>query len=165
MQMDVKCTTFDEHDPVPEDVPLLVDPSVWGLTLVDQCHLSSSQSPAAGSGWPLSGRHQPAASPSRALIAVIFAVVLVTVVVTFLLLMRAGYRWARTVLTGGALASILYTASSLFTVQRPTAAALIYAGQASSVRCCWPAGSSWCIARTVTASSPGDLRNPSPTDR
>lgn len=67
MQMDVKCTTFDEHDPVPEDVPLLVDPSVWGLTLVDHCHRSSSQSPAAGSGWPLSGRHQPAASPSRAL--------------------------------------------------------------------------------------------------
>ncbi len=36
MQTDVKCTTFDEHDPVPEDVPLLVDPSVWGLTLVDR---------------------------------------------------------------------------------------------------------------------------------
>ncbi|HEY5843196.1 MAG TPA: hypothetical protein VIU87_17360 [Mycobacterium sp.] len=70
----------------------------------------------------------PMSSPLMVAIAVIFAVVLVTVVVTFLLLMRAGYRWARTVLTGGALASILYTASSLFTVQRPTAAALIYAG-------------------------------------
>ena len=78
-------------------------------------------------------------------------------VVTFLLLMRAGYRWARTVLTGGALASILYTASSLFTVQRRTAAAVIYAvtGIIGAVlhgrwdRTC-------CIARTLTGSSPGD---------
>jgi hypothetical protein len=35
MQTDVKCTTFAGHDPVPEDVPLLVNPSVPGLTLVD----------------------------------------------------------------------------------------------------------------------------------
>ena len=60
--------------------------------------------------------------------AVLFAVVLVTVVLTFLILLRAGYRWARTVLTAGALTSIVVTASSLFGVQRPTTAALVYAG-------------------------------------
>ncbi len=60
--------------------------------------------------------------------AVIFAVVLTTVVVTFLLLMRAGYRWARTVLVAGAVASIVYTVNSLLTAPRDTTAALIYAG-------------------------------------
>jgi hypothetical protein len=67
-------------------------------------------------------------SPVMVGITVLIAVVLGIVVLTFLVLMRAGYRWARTVLTGGALTSILYTASSLFTVQRPTVAALVYAG-------------------------------------
>jgi hypothetical protein len=70
----------------------------------------------------------PVSSPLAIAAAVVLAVVILTVVLTFLVLMRAGYRWARTVLTGGALASILYTASSLFTVQRPTVAALSYAG-------------------------------------
>lgn len=69
----------------------------------------------------------PVSSPLVIAAAVVLAVVILTVVLTFLVLMRAGYRWARTVLTGGALASILYTASSLFTVQRPTVEALIYA--------------------------------------
>ena len=48
-------------------------------------------------------------------------------VLTFLILMRHGYRWARTLLTGGGVASVVYAATSLFTVERPTAAALIYA--------------------------------------
>jgi hypothetical protein len=41
--------------------------------------------------------------------------------------MRHGYRWARTVLTGGGIASVVYTATSLFTVDRPAPAAIIYA--------------------------------------
>jgi hypothetical protein len=60
-------------------------------------------------------------------ISVLFVVVLSAVVVTFLILLRHGYRWARTVLTGGGVASVVYVASSLFTVQRPTAAAVTYA--------------------------------------
>ena len=56
-------------------------------------------------------------------ISVLFMVVLSAVVVTFLILLRHGYRWARTVLTGGGVASIFYAASSLFTVERPTVAA------------------------------------------
>jgi hypothetical protein len=58
---------------------------------------------------------------------VVFVILLSAVVVTFLLLMRQGYRWARTLLTGGGIASIMYVATSLFTVQRPTTAAVIYA--------------------------------------
>ncbi len=47
--------------------------------------------------------------------------------VTFLILMRQGYRWARTLLTGGGVASVVYVATSLFTVERPATAAVIYA--------------------------------------
>jgi hypothetical protein len=60
-------------------------------------------------------------------ISVVFVVVLSAVVVTFLILMRQGYRWARTVLTGGGIASLVYTATSLFTVDRPPAAAVTFA--------------------------------------
>lgn len=48
-------------------------------------------------------------------------------VLTFLLLMRSGYRWTRTLLTGGGLATIIYTAMSLFGVPRPPVAAVVYA--------------------------------------
>lgn len=70
----------------------------------------------------------PRSSSFLVVLAVIFVVVLATVVVTFLMLMRAGYRWARTVLVAGALASIVYTVNSLLTAPRNTTAALIYAG-------------------------------------
>jgi hypothetical protein len=60
-------------------------------------------------------------------ISLVFVVVLAAIVVTFLILMRHGYRWARTLLTGGGIASVVYAGTSLFTVARPTAAALIYA--------------------------------------
>lgn len=57
----------------------------------------------------------------------VFLVLVVAVVVTFLLLMRQGYRWARTLLTGGGVASVVYVVSSLFTIQRGTAAAVTFA--------------------------------------
>ncbi len=60
-------------------------------------------------------------------ISAVFLLVVSAVVLTFLLLMRQGYRWARTVLTGGGVATIVYIATSLFTVPRDTPAAVIYA--------------------------------------
>jgi hypothetical protein len=60
-------------------------------------------------------------------ISAVFVVVMSAVVVTFLILMRHGYRWARTVLTGGGIASVVYTATSLFTVDRSAGAAITYA--------------------------------------
>ncbi len=57
----------------------------------------------------------------------VFLVLLCAVVVTFLLLMRQGYRWARTVLTGGGIATVVYVITSLVTVQRGTTAAVLYA--------------------------------------
>ena len=56
-----------------------------------------------------------------------FIFVVGAVVVTFLFLMRQGYRWARTVLTGGGVASVVYAGTSLFSIDRPTTAALLYA--------------------------------------
>jgi hypothetical protein len=60
-------------------------------------------------------------------ISIVFMAVVSAVVVTFLVLMRHGYRWARTVLTGGGIASVVYTATSLFTIDRPPAVAVTYA--------------------------------------
>ena len=64
-------------------------------------------------------------------ISLVFVVILSAVVLTFQILMRHGYRWARTLLTGGGIAAVVYMATSLFTVDRPTGAAVVYA--ASSI--------------------------------
>jgi hypothetical protein len=57
----------------------------------------------------------------------LFVLSLSAVVVTFLLLMRQGYRWARTLLTGGGLTSVLYVVTNLVSVDRPATAAVVYA--------------------------------------
>ncbi|BBX27608.1 hypothetical protein [Mycolicibacterium alvei] len=56
-----------------------------------------------------------------------FLVVLSSIVVAFLILMRQGYRWARTLLTSGGLVSALHAISSLLTGERQAAAAVGYA--------------------------------------
>ena len=55
----------------------------------------------------------------------LFTAVLCAIVVTFLILMRAGYRWARTTLTGGGIATVVYVASRLFTVTWPPMFAVV----------------------------------------
>jgi hypothetical protein len=60
-------------------------------------------------------------------VSAIFLTVVASVVLTFLLLMRQGYRWTRTVLTGGGAATIVYAMSNLLGVDRPTVAAMAYA--------------------------------------
>lgn len=60
-------------------------------------------------------------------ITIVFLAVLVSVVATFLVLLRQGYRWVRTCLTGGAIAAVVFSVSELFTVDRSEAAALVYA--------------------------------------
>jgi hypothetical protein len=59
---------------------------------------------------------------------VLFVVLVSAVVLTFQFLMRQGYRWARTLLTGGAIAAVVYSVSNLFSVERHAVAALGYAG-------------------------------------
>jgi hypothetical protein len=57
----------------------------------------------------------------------IFVTVVASVVLTFLLLMRQGYRWVRTMLTGAGAATIVYALTNLFDVERPAGAAIVYA--------------------------------------
>jgi hypothetical protein len=55
----------------------------------------------------------------------LFTAVLCAIVVTFLILMRAGYRWARTVLTGGGVATVVYIGTRLFTENWPPMYAMV----------------------------------------
>jgi hypothetical protein len=57
----------------------------------------------------------------------VFIVIVAAVVVTFLILMRQGYRWARTLLTGGGATTIVFVTVGLFGAGRPELAALVYA--------------------------------------
>jgi peptidoglycan/LPS O-acetylase OafA/YrhL len=57
----------------------------------------------------------------------VFLVVVASVVLTFLFLMRQGYRWVRTLLTGGGAATIVYALTNLFSVDRSAVAALVFA--------------------------------------
>ncbi|MFZ4372229.1 MAG: hypothetical protein ACOYO2_03270 [Mycobacterium sp.] len=67
------------------------------------------------------------ASVAVEVLSTAFTVAVGAVVLTLVLLMRSGYRWIRTVLTGGGLATIFYTLASLITVVRPTVSAVVFA--------------------------------------
>jgi hypothetical protein len=71
----------------------------------------------------------PEQAPKGLLYAVsgVFLVVIASIVLTFLLLMRQGYRWARTLLTGGGAATVMYAVTNMFNVERPAVAAVVYA--------------------------------------
>ena len=60
-------------------------------------------------------------------LTLVFALTLGAVVLTFLLLMRSGYRWTRTALTGGGVATVIYTTVSLFSVPREPVTAVTFA--------------------------------------
>lgn len=110
-----------EHDgaPVePQDRPVDVDTGFW-LWVVAQPLM------VAGYVIDLVGNSE---LPGAVLaISGVFIVVLAAVVLTFSILMRHGYRWARTVLTGGGVAAMVYVGTNLFTVDRPPVAAVAYA--------------------------------------
>jgi hypothetical protein len=57
----------------------------------------------------------------------VFAVNVTAVVITLLILLREGYRWARTLLTGGGAASIVYAATNVFGYPGPEIAAMVFA--------------------------------------
>jgi peptidoglycan/LPS O-acetylase OafA/YrhL len=66
-------------------------------------------------------------SPNVLVTTALLATIIGAVVVTFVVLMRSGYRWTRTLLTAGGVATILYTAASLLGTPRPPLPAVIYA--------------------------------------
>ncbi len=60
-------------------------------------------------------------------ITALTAIVVVVVVATFLMLMRSGYRWARTLLTGGGIAAVVNAVSALWHADARPAVALAVA--------------------------------------
>jgi len=68
-----------------------------------------------------------ASTPVRVL-STVFTLAVAAVALTFLLLLRSGYRWTRTLLTGGGIATIIYTLTSLISVARPPLSAVVFAG-------------------------------------
>lgn len=59
--------------------------------------------------------------------SVLVALVMAAMVLTFLFLMRSGYRWTRTLLTGGGVATVIYTTASLFSTAREPVQAVVFA--------------------------------------
>jgi hypothetical protein len=57
----------------------------------------------------------------------VFVFIVAAVVLTFLILMRHGYHWARTLLTGGGATTIVFVTVGLFAADRPEVAAVVYA--------------------------------------
>jgi hypothetical protein len=68
----------------------------------------------------------PAALVSYGLTGIL-ALIVTAVTITFMVLMRAGYRWCRTVLTGGGAAAVVFVIVSVFSVDRPPVAAAVCA--------------------------------------
>lgn len=68
-----------------------------------------------------------AGSPLVFVTTAIMAAVIAGVVVGLLALLRSGHRWARTLLTAGGLATIVFTVSSLLGNQRPPVPAVVFA--------------------------------------
>ena len=83
-------------------------------------------------GYPIGAVVVPGTGRSLLVVSfsVLFVLVLAAIVVTCMVLMRHGYRWARTVLTGGGLASIVNAAINLFEMDLPPVAATGYAAAA-----------------------------------
>jgi hypothetical protein len=57
----------------------------------------------------------------------VFVFIVAAVVLTFLILMRHGYRWARTLLTGGGATTIVFVTVGLLAADRSEVAAVVYA--------------------------------------
>ena len=55
--------------------------------------------------------------------SILFVVVVAALVAAFTWLLRFGYRWPRTLLTAGGLTAVVYSGTSLFTVDRSVAIA------------------------------------------
>jgi hypothetical protein len=104
--------------PEPQTRPVDVDTGFWlwlvALPLMVIGYLADMVGSSNGRG-----------SPVLLLALGLFTAVLCAIVLTFLILMRAGYRWARTVLTGGGIATVVYVGIRLFTVSWPPMFAVI----------------------------------------
>lgn len=106
--------------PEPPNRPVDVDTGFWLWLAAVPLMVTGYVADLAGSG--AGGRPVVVYAASG-----LFVVVACTIVVTFLILMRAGYRWARTVLSGGGMATTVFVMIRLFSANWPPVAAVICA--------------------------------------
>lgn len=85
--------------------------------------------PLMVAGYVTAGLYAPGPAPAWivATSTIVFALNLGAVVFALLMLLRAGYRWARTLLTGGAAASVVYVATNVFSYEGPDVATVVFA--------------------------------------
>ncbi|CAM5733778.1 hypothetical protein MAUB1S_03520 [Mycolicibacterium aubagnense] len=110
----------DGPDPEPHEMPQDVVTGFWLWTAALPLSvigyvinlLTTPERAVSGYGYAVSG---------------LMLFIIVVLVATFLVLLRQGYRWARSILTGGAAATILYLTTNLFADYHGAAAALGYA--------------------------------------
>jgi len=97
--------------------------------VVTGCWLWAAAVPPAVTGYLVNNLTAPVRTPSGYVtaVAVLMVVVVTAIVVAFLPLLWQGYRWARSLLTGGAVASVMYLSTNLFVADRGSAAAIGYA--------------------------------------
>jgi hypothetical protein len=105
---------------VPKDLPEDVDTGFW---------LWVAALPLLVTGYVVDLVAGPAKAQSWLVYAIsgVFVFIVAAVVLTFLILMRHGYRWARTLLTGGGATTIVFITVGLFAADRPEVAAVVYA--------------------------------------
>jgi len=80
-------------------------------------------------GFVVAGVYAPSPTPAWivATSTAVVAVNVTAVVIVLLILLREGYRWARTLLTGGGGASVVYAATGVLDYRGPEAATMVYA--------------------------------------
>lgn len=85
--------------------------------------------PLMVAGYVTAGVNAPGSTPSWIVnvSTSVFAVNLTAVVIVLLILLREGYRWARTLLTGGGAASVVYAVTNVFSYEGPEVAAVVFA--------------------------------------
>ncbi|MCP9274254.1 hypothetical protein [Mycolicibacterium arenosum] len=85
--------------------------------------------PLMVTGYVTASLNAPDPAPSWIVLTstAVVAVNLTAVVITLLVLLREGYRWARTLLTGGGAASVVYAVTGVLGYEGPDAAAVVLA--------------------------------------
>lgn len=107
-------------DDTPVERPVDVDTGFW-------LWVAAVPLLAIGYATDVATQPRPAAAALTYTATAIAAVMVIAVTITFMLLMRSGYRWCRTVLTGGGAAAVVFVIVSVFSVDRPPVAAAVCA--------------------------------------
>jgi hypothetical protein len=113
----------------PDENPSSAEPAGRPEDVVTGFWLWVAALPLMVAGYVTAGLAAPSPTPAWIVTTstVVFAVNLAAIVFALLILLREGYRWARTLLTGGAAASVVYVATNVLSYEGPEVAAIVFA--------------------------------------